>query len=358
MTGPESGNASGIKKVLNFREKVGIMKEGQGRSKKKAGGVSMQYRDYYEVLGVPKDAPQDQIKKAYRKLAKAYHPDANPGVKKSEDKFKEINEAYEVLGNPENRKKYDQLGSQFHFANGSDFDPSQFGFNGGKHYEFRSAGANGFSDFFDTFFGKGGINPDDLFGGRGRKGFDSSYHGGQSYQTGIKANMKGEDREADIQIPVSDGLKGTERHIAIDAPTGRKTLAVKIPKGIQQGGKIRLQGQGGQGIGGGPSGDLFLVVNFKDDEFSIQGCDISMNAAVYPWIAALGGEQTVNTPEGRIIVRIPEGIQNGGKIRIPGKGYYTPAGGRGDLFIIIRIINPDGLSEQQRKLYEQLRDAN
>lgn len=315
----------------------------------------MQYRDYYEVLGVPKNAPQDQIKKAYRKLAKAYHPDANPGKVKNEDKFKEINEAYEVLGNPENRKKYDQLGSQFQFSNGRDFDPSQFGFNNGRRYEYKSGDANGFSDFFDMFFGNN-INLDDLFGDRGRSGFSSSFPGGKTYQAGAKANIKGEDREFEIQIPVQDGLKGTERHIVIDAPTGRKTLAVKIPKGIQQGGKIRLQGQGSQGFGSGSSGDMFLVVNFKDDEFSLQGYDINMNAAVYPWIAALGGEETVNTPEGRIIVKIPEGIQSGGKIRIPGKGYYTPAGGRGDLFIIIRIVNPERLSDRQKKLYEQLKN--
>jgi curved DNA-binding protein len=317
----------------------------------------VQYRDYYEVLGVPKDASQDQIKKAYRKLAKAYHPDANPGNKKNEEKFKEINEAYEVLGNPENRKKYDQLGSRFNFTNGYDFDPSQFGFGRGGRYEFRSADARGFSDFFDLFFGGGGIDIEDLFGGMRHNGFGGGFPGGGSFRQGMRTEIKGQDREAEIRIPLVDGLKGAERKIAIDTPGGKKTLAVKIPKGIRPGGKIRLQGQGAPGVGGGPNGDLYLVVNFTEGEFSLQGHDITMSVPVYPWDAALGGEKTVNTPDGRILIKIPEGIQSGGRIRIPGKGYHTPAGGRGDLYISVRIVNPDRLTERQRMLYEQLRDA-
>lgn len=314
----------------------------------------MQYRDYYQVLGVPKDATQEQIKKAYRKLAKAYHPDAHPGSKEHEEKFKEVNEAYEVLGNPDNRQKYDQLGSRFPFTNGFDFDPSQFGF--GKSYEFRSSNGRGFSDFFNMFFGSGGINIDDLFGGLRNAGFDSP--NGRPYHSGHHSRMKGEDREYEIKIPVTDGLKGAERRIGIDTPKGRRTIAVKIPKGIQPGSKIRLQGLGGQGIGGGPNGDLYLTVGFKEDDYILKGHDIIMDISVLPWIAALGGEQIVNTPDGRISVRIPEGIQSGGKIRIPGKGYYTPAGGRGDLFLSIRLVNPVRLTDKQRRLYEQLRDES
>lgn len=141
------------------------VKEGQSLLR---GGVQMKYRDYYEVLGVKKEATQDQIKKAYRKLAKQYHPDANPGNKKAEEKFKEINEAYEVLGNEDKRRKYDQFGSEFKFANGYDFDPSQFGFNGGN------TGSRGFSDFFDMFFGDGGLNIDELFSNGGARGGKAS----------------------------------------------------------------------------------------------------------------------------------------------------------------------------------------
>jgi len=318
----------------------------------------MQYRDYYEILGVPRDATQEQIKKAYRKLAKAYHPDANPGNKEYEEKFKLINEAYEVLGNPENRKKYDQLGSRFNFANGFDFDPSQFGF-GNTRYEFRTSNGSGFSDFFNLFFGPGGLNIDELFGGLGMDGFGGNSAGFRTFRSGARStSMKGEDREVEITIPIIDGLKGAERRIAVETPNGRKTLAVKIPKGIQPGGKIRLQGLGGKGTGGGPNGDLYLVVRFSEDGMKLSGHDIIMDLPVLPWIAALGGEQTVSTPDGRIIVRVPEGIQSGGKIRIPGKGYYTPSGGRGDLYLSVRIVNPERLAPRQRRLYEQLRDES
>lgn len=316
----------------------------------------MQYRDYYEILGVPKDATQEQIKKAYRKLAKAHHPDANPGSKEHEEKFKMVNEAYEVLGNPENRRKYDKLGSRFDFSNGFDFDPSQFGFGNGR-YEFRSTNTHGFSDFFDLFFGSGGLNIDELFGGLRNSGFGGSSAGG-SFHGARYHPMKGGDRNFEISIPVTDGLKGAERRIGIDTPNGRRTVAIKIPKGIQPGGKIRLQGLGGKGPAGGQNGDLYLTVRFSEEGLKLKGHDILMDLPILPWVAALGGEQTVNTPDGRIVVRIPEGIQSGGRIRIPGKGYYTPSGGRGDLFLSVRLVNPKTLTQRQRRLYEQLRDES
>jgi len=318
----------------------------------------LKYRDYYEILGVSKEATQDQIKKAYRKLAKKYHPDANPGDKKAEEKFKEINEAYEVLGNEEKRKKYDQLGSAFNFTDGFDFDPSNFGFNRGNvRYEYRTSGSRGFSDFFDMFFGDGGIDLDDLFfsgrrNGFANKGFTANPFGG--YQQ----SLRGEDKEAEIKISVTDGLLGTEKHISIETPTGRKTLSVKIPKGIQPGGKIRLAGQGGKGINGGPNGDLILVVRFKEDEYELKGYDIIQKIEVKPWVAALGGEVTVRTPESKIIVNIPKGIRSGGNIRIPGKGYYNSIGGRGDLYIQVNINNPEFLSPKQLELFRQLKELD
>ena len=314
----------------------------------------MKYQDYYEILGVPRDATQDQIKKAYRKLAKAYHPAAHPGSKEHEEKFKQINEAYEVLGKPENRRKYDQLGSRFNFADGFEFDPSQFGF-GNTRYEFRTANTSGFSDFFDMFFGSGGLNIDDLLGNLRGAGFGGK-NGSRFYSTGNYGPIKGEDREYEISIPITDGLFGAEPRIGIDTPYGRRIVEVKIPKGIQPGGKIRLQGLGGKGAAGGPNGDLYLTVRFSEDGMKLNGHDIIMDLPVYPWVAALGGEQTVKTPDGRITVRVPEGIQSGGKIRIPGKGYPTPAGGRGDLLLSVRLVNPARLTQRQRRLYEQLRD--
>lgn len=314
----------------------------------------MKYRDYYEILGVKKDATQDEIKKAYRKLAKAYHPDANPGDKKAEEKFKEINEAYEVLGNEEKRRKYDQLGSQFNFANGYDFDPSMFGFGpGNTRYEFRTSGPSGFSDFFNMFFGDGGINLDDLFGAR--NGFSGR---GFGHDRGFNQAIKGEDKEAEIKISVVDGLKGAEKRIGIETPQGRKTLAITIPRGIQPGGKIRIRGMGGKGTGGAPDGDLYLVVRFKEDEYVLKGSDIIRKIEVKPWTAALGGEATVRTPEGKIIVTVPAGIRSGESIRIPGKGYYNSFGGRGDLYIEVIINNPAYLSEKQKELYRKLRDLD
>ena len=314
----------------------------------------MKYRDYYEVLGVKKDATKDQIKKAYRKLAKAYHPDANPGDKSAEEKFKELNESYEVLGNEEKRRKYDQFGNQTNFSNGYDFDPSQFGFKSGNtQYEFRGSGANGFSDFFDMFFGNSGLNMEDLFSSGGRKNFTSrNYREDSSFQQ----SLRGEDKEVEIRISVPDGLSGAEKHITIETIKGRKTLAISIPKGIQPGEKIRLKGQGGSGTNGGDGGDLLLVVRFKEDEFTLKGYDITQKIEVMPWVAALGGEVMVKTPEGRILINIPVGIRNGGNIRIRGKGYYNAIGGRGDLFLQVNINNPEYLTEEQRALYQELKN--
>lgn len=310
----------------------------------------MKYRDYYEVLGVKKEANQDQIKKAYRKLAKQYHPDANPGNKSAEEKFKEINEAYEVLGNEDKRKKYDQFGSEFNFSNGYDFDPSQYGFNSGNvRYEYRTqspgaSGSRGFSDFFDMFFGDGGINIDELFSNGGKRG-----------GRGFQQNLRGEDKEAEIKISVVDGLLGAEKHLTLESPSGRKTLSVKIPKGIRPGGRIRLAGQGGKGAKGGADGDLFLIVSFKEDEYTLKGYDMYKKIEITPWVAALGGEVKVATPEARIIVNIPQGIRTGGSIRIPGKGYHNAIGGRGDLFIQVQINNPEHLNVRQRELYGELK---
>ncbi|MGI6622189.1 MAG: DnaJ domain-containing protein [Clostridiaceae bacterium] len=311
----------------------------------------MKYRDYYEVLGVKKDASQEQIKKAYRKLAKQYHPDANPGNKKAEEKFKEINEAYEVLGDEEKRKKYDRFGSEFNFTNGYDFDPSQFGFGSGNvRYEYRTGGSGtgGFSDFFNLFFGEGGgINIDDLFSDRGTR---------RSW--GFRQNLRGEDKEAEIKISVADGLLGAEKHITLESPNGRKTISVKIPKGIQPGGKIRLANQGGKGINGGADGDLYLIVKFKEDEYTLKGSDLYKKIEVTPWMAALGGEAKVSLPDARIIVKIPQGIRTGDNIRIPGKGYYNSIGKRGDLFIQVQINNPGCLTQRQRELYQELKNLD
>jgi curved DNA-binding protein len=205
------------------------------------------------------------------------------------------------------------------------------------------------------FFGNNGMNLDDIFSGRGNfKQRDYATKNGPQF----KRNIRGEDKEVEIKITVPDGLLGAEKHITLETPHGRKTLSVSIPKGIQPGGKIRLGGLGGKGVNKGEDGDLFLVVGFKEDEYTLKGYDIAKTIEVMPWVAALGGEMMVKTPEERILVNIPAGIRDGGNIRIRGKGYYNSIGGRGDLFLKVNINNPEYLNEKQRALYQELKNLD
>ncbi len=305
----------------------------------------MKYKDYYNILGVEKNATQENIKKSYRKLAKKYHPDTNPGNKNAEEKFKEINEAYEVLGDPEKRKKYDQFGHTMNFQNGMDFDPSKFG-----HYEYRSGTHNGFSDFFNMFFGDGGIDLNGLFGSPGRtRGFHTGFASG-------RRQNRGEDIEAEMHITPEEVMTGSEKTFSIRTGMGTKMLSVKIPQGIPEGGRIKLSGQGNPGPGGGINGDLYIVIRFKEGRYKLEGNDLTLKLEVFPWIAALGGEVKIQSPDGFIEVKIPAGIQTDQKIRIPGKGYGKKNGVRGDLFILVKIVNPKVLNKEQKKLYEKLKD--
>ena len=314
----------------------------------------MQYRDYYAVLGVAKGASQDEIKKAFRKLAKKYHPDAHPGDKKSEEKFKEINEAYEVLGDAEKRKKYDQFGQTGNFANGNDFDPSQYGFSRGNAQEFRSGGGNDFSDFFNTIFGGSG------FGGGGFGGLGNMFGGGASRASRFtrRAELGGRNIEAEIEITPEEGFNGSEKMVSLKSEGGERRISFKVPRGIKEGEKIKLSGQGGTGTGGGKNGDLYLKVNFKKStRFEVDGINLQTAIDLYPWQAALGTEIPLTTFDGRIAVKVPAGIQADSRIRVQGRGYVSKDGTRGDLFIKVRIVNPNPLTSEQRKLYEKLKDT-
>lgn len=305
----------------------------------------MKYKDYYSILGVNKDATQDEIKKAYRKLAKKYHPDANPNNKKAEEKFKEVSEAYEVLGDPDKRKKYDAFGSRVNFQDGFDFDPESYGFGNNVRYEYRTNAGGDYSDFFKSFFGEDGFDLGSIFGGFG------------SQQRRKRYPAKGRDIESVIEISPEEAFAGVEKNISIRTRTGDRSLSFKIPKGVKDGEKNRLKGQGDPGTNGGSNGDLYLIVKFKKGgRFEIEGKDLFTTLDVMPWDAALGGEKPVDTLDGKILIKIPPGIQTDSKIRVSGKGYIDRSGLRGDLYIKIRIVNPKTIDSEVKKLYEKLRD--
>lgn len=305
----------------------------------------MEYKDYYSVLGVDKDATQNDIKKAYRKLAKKYHPDINRDNKQAEKKFKEANEAYEVLGDEQKRKKYDTFGNQHNFQNGYDFDPSQYGFGSNVKYEYRTENSQDYSDFFNMFFGgDGGFDFSNIFGGASARGKGYS--------------QKGEDIEAQIEIGLEEGYRGISKQITLRKTKGQKKLNLKIPKGVKDGEKLRLKGQGGKGIAGGQNGDLILLVKIKpEDDYTLEGNNITTILDVLPWTAALGGEMPIDTLDGRIKIKIPKAIQTGSKIRVGGKGYIDRNGRRGDLYIKIRIVNPKTITVEMKKIFKKLEET-
>jgi curved DNA-binding protein len=304
----------------------------------------LKYKDYYEILGLKKDATQDEIKKTYRKLAKKHHPDANPNSKASEEKFKEINEAYEVLGDAGKRKKYDDLANETKFQNGYDFDPAQTGYKNVR-YEQYSSSDNDFSDFFNAFFGGGSSSADDLFGRR-----STGTRQARQYK------QDGRDSEAEISINLKEAFHGDKKKVSIRGGTSEKTISFKIPAGIKAGEKIKLSGQGEPGINGGSPGDLYMKVSFiKDSKFNVKGLDIETTLDIFPWDAALGSEATIETLDGKILVKTPPGIQSDGKIRVPKKGYRDTRGKRGDLYIKARIVNPKIINEEIKNGYIKMK---
>src|SRR6266513_4553202 len=265
--------------------------------------MAVQFRDYYETLGVSKTASEDEIRSAFRKLARKYHPDVAKDKKEAEEKFKQINEAYEVLSDPEKRKKYDQLGANWNQTGGfqppPEWGPQQPGGgsyryggtgDGGVEFEF---GGTGFSDFFEAFFG----------GGRGRSAF-----GG--FGRSEPAAERGSDVEADIMVPLEEALNGATRQVSLRRSGSKKveTYQVKIPRGVREGQRIRLAGQGEAGERGGKSGDLFLRVRLaRHPDFSVEGSDLIHEAELAPWNAVLGTELQVSTLEGKVRMKIPSG---------------------------------------------------
>ena len=333
----------------------------------------MDYKDYYAILGVKKDAPDDEIQKAYRKLARKFHPDVNKAPE-AETKFKEIGEAYEVLKDPDKRQKYDQYGSAWKRAQQTGTPPPgweghfDFGQGGGG---FGGAGAGDFSSFFDMLFGGG--RPGARGRGAGFQGFGGQGFGGQGF--GTQGFGGGGDTEATITLSLEEAVRGGKREITLADPgTGqRKTLSVRIPEGVRAGQRIRLAGQGQPGINGGQPGDLYLRIEIEPDpRYKVDGANLQTTVAVTPWEAALGGDAEVQTLDGPVRVKIPAGSSTGRRIRLRGRGLpqagsagsggssgsASDGGNRGDLLAEIRIVVPETLSERERELFEQLAEAS
>ena len=312
--------------------------------------MAVQFRDYYETLGVPKTATDDEIKSAFRKLARKYHPDVAKDKKTAEEKFKQINEAYEVLSDPEKRKKYDQLGADWNQPGGfqppsgwgaqqpgGGFQQWSSGNGGGVEFEF---GGTGFSDFFEAFFG----------GGRGRSAFGGS---GQR-PTGAE---RGSDVEADIMVTLEEALHGSTRTVSLRRAGSNKveSYQVKIPRGVHEGQRIRLAGQGEAGERGGQKGDLFLRVRLaRHPDFSVEGSDLIHEVKIAPWQAVLGTELKVPTLEGDVRLKIPPGTRGGQRFRLRGRGLPTSSGGRGDLYVDVQIDIPKKITDRERDLWREL----
>src|SRR4051812_20307377 len=315
--------------------------------------MAVQFRDYYETLGVSKTATEDEIKSAFRKLARKHHPDVAKDKKSAEEKFKQINEAYEVLSDPEKRKKYDQLGADWNQPGGGFQPPPGWGAGGqpgGGYQRWSPGGGNGggvefgfggtgFSDFFEQFFG----------GGRGRSAFGGF---GQREATA----ERGSDVEADIMVTLEEALHGSKRTVSLRRGNSNKveTYQVKIPRGVHEGQRIRLAGQGEAGERGGKSGDLFLRVRLaRHPDFSVEGSDLIHELEVAPWQAVLGAELDVATLEEKKRLKIPAGTSSGQRFRMRERGLPTTSG-RGDLYVVTSIRVPKKISDAERALWEQL----
>ncbi|MCE8551806.1 J domain-containing protein [Bacteroides fragilis] len=311
----------------------------------------MAYIDYYKILGVDKNASQDDVKKAFRKLARKYHPDLNPNDPSAKDKFQEINEANEVLSDPEKRKKYDEYGE--HWKHADEFEAqkkarqhagaggggfSGFGGDGGSYWYssdgegFSGGDAGGFSDFFESMFGhRGG-------GGRGGSGF------------------RGQDFNAELHLSLRDAAQTHKQVLNVNG----KQVRITIPAGVADGQVIKLKGYGGEGINGGPAGDLYITFRIAEDPvFKRLGDDLYVDVEVDLYTAVLGGEKVVDTLEGKVKLKIKPETQNGTKVRLKGKGFpvYKKEGQFGDLIVTYSVKIPTSLTDRQKELFRELQQS-
>lgn len=317
----------------------------------------MEYKDYYKILGVERSSSADDIQKAYKKLARKYHPDLNPGDSAAEEKFKDVGEAYEVLKDPQKRAQYDALGSSW--KDGQRFSPPpgwggfDFGSGGAQNIHFNVGGMNGMSDFFNAIFGGGaGFGGSQGFGGGAGFGGSQGFGGG----AGFGRNMGGRTRSrsassdspvVDLNLSVSELLDETPKSISITQNLQTRSIKVNIPKGAKDKTVFKLKGQSLDG------GDLRIRINVVDPECRTENFDIIQSLKVSPWEAALGGTVECHTIAGNVKLTLPPCVQSGQKLRLPGKGLYMKQG-RGDLLMEVKICLPKPLSPKEKALFEEL----
>lgn len=314
--------------------------------------MAVKFQDYYETLGIARSAIAEEIKLSFRKLARLYHPDVAKNKVTGEAKFKEINEAYEVLGDPEKRKRYDDLGPNWQGAGGSPFTADAGtrrrtqSPRGESDFEFSGTG---FSDFFESFFG-GGQNG---FGSRhaatGRSGSNEAFM------------QQGRDVEADLLVTLEEALRGSRRKVSLRRPgvdgeeERTNTYQVRIPAGVREGQRIRLAGQGGTGVAGGTAGDLYLRVRLaRHPDFSVQAADLYCDLNLAPWEALLGVRAKIPTLDGQTSLQVPAGTAAGSQLRLCGLGLPREDKTRGDIYATVRIQTPDTITAEERALWEQL----
>ncbi len=312
--------------------------------------MAVKFKDYYETLGVPRTATSTEIKKAYRKLALVHHPDVAKDKVAGEEKFREINEAYQVLSDPEKRKRFDELGANWEdpgFGSAPGAGPGQsYGQPGGEEaFEF---GGTGFSDFFEQYFA-----------GR-RDGFGAS-QGRRGAAPGEGFKQRGHDVEADILVTLEEALRGSQRKVSLRRPAAngaserQDTYNVRIPKGVHEGQLIRLGGQGGAGHGGGAAGDLYLRVRLaRHPDFRVQDSDLHYDLDVAPWEAVLGVQINVPALDGPTSLKVPVGTSSGSQLRMRGLGLPKEDGTRGDLYATIRVQTPESPTPEEKELWEKL----
>ncbi len=299
----------------------------------------MEYKDYYKILGVDKNADAKEIKSAFRKLAKQYHPDLHPDDALAADRFKEVNEAYEVLGDEEKRKQYDMFGAQGNFSGGQNFNPRDFGFGGYT----QSGDASGFSDFFDLIFGSSG----------GKKGGFSGFGDASSVfgNFGKKRSQPRGQYRLEMTITLEEAFKGVQRDLHVSLNGQNITLPVKVPAGILPGKSVKMNGEP-YGI----AGDIIIRIQIQTGTYEFNGVDLIQKVKVLPWEAWFGDKVTVQTLHGKIKVTVPKNTRTGARIRIANKGYTDMKGNQGDLFLEFVIDNPTTLTKEQEKVYETLKE--